>query len=625
MNLKSRLASLGRRFLKEESGQVFLVTYLGTMCLVGLAGVAVEVGHGYYALELLQASTNEATLAAAAGLPSSSQATTYAQSFSSLSNDQNQLQILQNVNLTVSPFCSTAVYNAYNVPCQSASGGTAYNAVAVVQTATSGLWLGRLFNGPSFTLEAVGTAAMAGGPLKPYNIALIIDTTGTMNNTDTSGDCGTGTVTSEECALQGVQTLLQAAYPCAAGQTCTDTDATPNDAVSLFVFPAIDGSTASNMTSCSASDPTTEVYTLPTHTAETYNTSNVPNGGVGYQVVTFPNGETYKSSDTSTSLRSGDILAQAAGANSCTGMKAKGGKGTYLAQVIYEAGEALQVEQAARPGTNNVMIILSDGNMDATMIYDSTTQTVNHVTTTTITSIDSTAEMQPTNGVVSGGTSNQLNGTKVAAWSAQQNTYTYPSAIGQCGQSVQAAYDVANKQTVSYTAGGTTTTYTLNNSNTTAYTKVYTVAYQSPNGSNGAGSQTGGNPESTSSTQECFSDLAYDVNNNWWNACGYSVAATACTVTITTGGGSWPAGESGFNGSGAATTIAATSPCASLAAMASSPSYFYSDQGDGCPVTSAANVINPNGTTGGLTTMASIFTKIVESLASPKLIPNGTT
>ena len=56
--MKIRLASLGRRALKEESGQVFAITGLGALLLVGLAGLAIEVGHGYYALELLQASTD---------------------------------------------------------------------------------------------------------------------------------------------------------------------------------------------------------------------------------------------------------------------------------------------------------------------------------------------------------------------------------------------------------------------------------------------------------------------------------------------------------------------------------------------------------------------------------------
>ena len=120
--MKVRFASMGLRALKEESGQVFAVTGMGALLLVGLAGLSIEVGHGYYALELLQASTDEATIAAASGLPSSTQAQTNAQNYSSEVAEQNKLNILQNIQLQVTPFCSTTVSTNLNVPCQAASG-----------------------------------------------------------------------------------------------------------------------------------------------------------------------------------------------------------------------------------------------------------------------------------------------------------------------------------------------------------------------------------------------------------------------------------------------------------------------------------------------------------------------
>jgi hypothetical protein len=474
----------------------------------------------------------------------------------------------------------------------------------------------------------MGTAAMAGGNYTPYNIAIIVDTTGTMNNQDTSGDCGTGSITAEQCALQGVRTLLSEAYPCAAGQSCTSGSATPDDAVSLFVFPMVTGASASHESDCGSTSTTTYPYTVPTHPAETF-TSGVPSGGDGYQVLSFGVGVSYRASDTASGLRSGDLLAQAAGANGCSGLKSPGGRGTYLAQVIYDAGQALQAEQAARPGTNNIMIILSDGNMDAAMQYTKSGSTITGLAGP---GASLPAELQPdSNGVLAPTTSgtnatyNDINGTKVPAWSAQANISTYPSAVGQCGQSVQAAYDVANKQTVTYsTLDGNSTTFTLNNNNPTAYTKVYTIAYQAYNVSNGAGNSNangGQGPESTASNQACFSDIPYDVNNNWWTAC----TATTCTPTVTTGGGSWPAGESGYSSTGGSATVAALSPCASLAAMASSPIFFFSDQGNGCPVTASGNVVNSSTGGVGLNAMAQIFSKIVTSLSNPKLIPNGTT
>ncbi len=55
----------------------------------------------------------------------------------------------------------------------------------------------------------------------------------------------------------------------------------------------------------------------------------------------------------------------AAGGAGCTGITAPGGEGTYYAQVIYAAQAALVAQQTANPGSQNAMIILSDGNATA--------------------------------------------------------------------------------------------------------------------------------------------------------------------------------------------------------------------------------------------------------------------
>jgi Flp pilus assembly protein TadG len=594
--MKIRWASLRRRSLKDESGQVFVITGLGCLLLVGLAGLAIEVGHGFFALELLQASTNEATLAAATGLPSSSQATTYANDYSSKVNQENSIGILQNISLTVTPFCSTTVSNSYGVNCVAAAAGdTAYNAVQVTQTAQSGLWIGQMFGVPLFNLKAIGVAAMDAETCKLCNIALIMDTTGSMGNSDSAADCTVSTKTQETCALQGFRALLGAAYPCYAGQTCTSGSATPDDVISLYVFPTIASNNVSDDTVCNSSNPNSTQYSLPAMAASTT-----------YQIIPYSSGATYRTNDTS-GLNSTDPLVYAAGGSTgqCSGLSPEGGEGTYYAQVLYQAGHDLQVEQAARPGSKNFLIVLSDGNATATEEYN--TQTVNHVSIITgLNTTDGQSEMVPSS---SGTSSSSLNGTKVPAWSAQQNIYTYPSNVGQCGQAVQAAYDVANSQTVTYsTLDGTSTTYTLNNADPSSYTAVYTIAFGSPNSSHGSGNS-GSNPKSSSSSEACYTDIPYNSSSNYWTAC----TASTCTATVTTNGGSWPTPNA------AETGITASSPCAALGAMASNPKNFYSDQGDSgspCPGSSVNS---------GITSLQAIFTSIFNSLGSPKLIPLGTT
>jgi Flp pilus assembly protein TadG len=604
--MKIHWASLRRRSLKDESGQVFVITGLGCLLLVGLAGLAIEVGHGFFALELLQASTNEATLAAATGLPSASQATAYANAYSSKVQQENAIGILQSAVLTVTPFCSSTVTTSYGVNCVAdAAGDTAYNAVQVTQTATSGLWIGQMFGVPLFNLKAVGVAAMDANACKLCNIALIMDTTGSMGQPDSASDCTVSTKTSETCALQGFRSLLAGAYPCYAGQTCTSGTSTPDDVVSLYVFPTIASNTIGDDDVCNTSAPNSVPYSMPALAA-----------GSTYQVIPYSSGATYRLNDAvATGLNPTDPLVYAAGGSTgqCSGLNPEGGEGTYYAQVIYQAGHDLQVEQAARPGSKNFLIVLSDGNATATEEY--TTATLKGITATTLNDGNnaSPSEMVPTTWPAANASYSSINGTKATAWSAQQNIYTYPSAIGQCGQAVQAAYDVANSQTVTYsTLDGTSTTYTLNNNDPSAYTAIYTIAFGSPNTSKGSGNS-GSNPKSSSSSEGCYTDLPYNASSNYWNACGFSVAATTCTSTVTTSGGSWPTPDAGETG------IAASSPCAALGAMASNPKNFYSDRGDSaspCPGSSVNS---------GITSLQAIFTSILNSLGSPKLIPLGTT
>ncbi len=78
-----------------------------------------------------------------------------------------------------------------------------------------------------------------------------------------------------------------------------------------------------------------------------------------------------------------------------------------------------------------------------------------------------------------------LNGTGAGS---NKNSYTYPSALGECGQAVQAAYDAATNSDYN---------------NTGSFTRVYTIGYGSP-------------------TSGCTTDKTY-------------------SATVTGGGGNWAA------------------------------------------------------------------------------------
>jgi hypothetical protein len=99
--------------------------------------------------------------------------------------------------------------------------------------------------------------------------------------------------------------------------------------------------------------------------------------------------------------------------------------------------------------------------------------------------------------------------------------------------------------------------------------------------------------------------------------CGQAVvaaqaAATAGTRVYTVGYGS---PTSGCASDKTYSAYPGITPCQAIGDMASSPSYFFSDDGDGC---TSANNIN-------ITNLKQIFQIIAGSYRTPKLIPNGTT
>jgi hypothetical protein len=213
---------------------------------------------------------------------------------------------------------------------------------------------------------------MAGAAAQKYNIAIVLDTTQSMTNSDPGGCTGSGksSPTKIQCALLGIQTLLKGLQPCTS--TSSGTTCTAFDGVSIFTYPEVPANTASQFTTCNGNAPNPVPYTAPTaggtwtnpvwtSTTPTY---QVTSGGTnGYGSDWSTNNQTVGSNGTYNN-KSG--LAVAAGAvNGCAGMQAKGGEGTYLAGAIYAAGASLAAQAKAIPNTKNAMIILSDGDATA--------------------------------------------------------------------------------------------------------------------------------------------------------------------------------------------------------------------------------------------------------------------
>jgi Flp pilus assembly protein TadG len=542
-----------RKFLKDQGGQSAVVVALTITAMMALAATSVEVGHVYYAYRELIASTNAAALAGAQTMSealldtSSSGAYTAAvtaavKQYSSVSpRGYNASSFLQNDQIAAQTlFCSSTMSAApFNVECQLPPGSTTgYNAIKVTQTATVPLWFGGLIGMKQMNLAYTASAAMKGGTNIPYNLAIIMDTTGSMGSIIRGDkDCTTSQIS---CAVQGLEVMLENMDPCQLNTTCSSSTPYVDD-VALFVFPA--PSTAYSANDYKAEYCGSRVSSVP------YNFVNVTPGtsqnlamestgtdAGAYEIIPF--NDVYKTSDTS-SLAVSSALAEAVGysGSGCAGLSAPGGQDTYYAQVIYTAQAALVQQQNANPSSKNIMIILSDGDATACALNANTAAGGCNSASNIV------AENNRSCGSTGGSCLNGT-GTKTSNPSGYQSP-NYPSALGECGQAVQAAQLA--------TAAGTV---------------VYTIGF---------GSETSG----------CLSDKAYTI-----------------TAGSADGAEAWPGGPY------------SKTPCNAIAAMASNPNTFYSDNSGGCPALTPANA--------DFTSLAEIFQAIVTGLTSPRLIPTGT-
>src|ERR1019366_3492148 len=113
----------------------------------------------------------------------------------------------------------------------------------------------------SLTLEATSTALMRGSVSSQYNVAVVLDSTGSMSSNDTDGNCSKNT-TKEVCALSGIQTLLSGLTPCSPGST-SSTCKSAFDSVALFTFPNVQANTAAFATKCAGGSPQGAPYSAP--------------------------------------------------------------------------------------------------------------------------------------------------------------------------------------------------------------------------------------------------------------------------------------------------------------------------------------------------------------------------
>jgi len=397
-----RLATEGRR---NERGQAIVVLVIWFVFVLAMAAVVADLGTVYLSYRQLQASTDAAALAAGQALPSTSTtlASNAASLYGAVSGGMNVYSSMTSVSM-VSGYpkflCSTTL-SGMGLGCSAAT--PIYNAVTVKQQATVPLNFLNYFSAalgahPSMKIATSATASgrMANGG--PYNVVIILDTTVSMQDGD--GDAANNPncngQSKIQCATQGIQTFLANITPC----YTIPCNSNPLNVVALMVFPGFVTS-GGNVLSQELSPVPTGTY--PWYVADEYNgsspsigASNISqykqyNGSGGasnmveeYEIVPFSS-DYWASTATKApaALNTSSNLVKAvlnapyytcSGGGSCVppvggppwGLADVGGEGTFYAGVITAAQDALVAEQALRPGTQNVIILLSDGDATAT-------------------------------------------------------------------------------------------------------------------------------------------------------------------------------------------------------------------------------------------------------------------
>ena len=344
--MKRRIASFFCRMHRDQRGAVAVLVGVMLFALVAFSAIVVDLGYLFYAQRSLQASADAAALAGAQNINAGAGGTAIstAISYSGVSGNKNA-----NANLTVtmaSGYPQLKCFTTTGVPC---TGPDSANAIVVVEQATVPLYFARVLGINTWQISATSTAGGRGGSTQALNVMIILDTTGSMNNSD--GSCAGNSRIA--CALGGIQVLLSGLWPCAenlanCGTVTSGNVANAVDEVGIMVFPGLTNASQDQYEyRCSGSpSPTTVSY------------------AASPDYLAIPLSSDYRISDaTTTPLNTASDLVIAAGAGCSPGIQAVGGYGTYYADAITAAQTALA--GAGRPNAQNVIILLSDGGANA--------------------------------------------------------------------------------------------------------------------------------------------------------------------------------------------------------------------------------------------------------------------
>ncbi len=268
-----------RRNLRQEGGQILPMTALMMVVLCGFAALVIDIGRVWIAQRQLQNAVDATALAIGQNMPNDyagwcqaagANASTDcgalsprppAFGYSGIAGGVNALfgygvapntPTVQFTCVSVAPGYTSGTCTAdastqdTSTPCQPGNSlapiGTGCNAVIVKQTASVKTTFAAIppFSFAKFTVSATSVASARGGATKPLDVAVVVDSTASMNAScgDNVPGIPNGQADKIDCAKQGVRTLLTGLWPCGQSyQNCNGQAAL--DRASLLTFPAL--------------------------------------------------------------------------------------------------------------------------------------------------------------------------------------------------------------------------------------------------------------------------------------------------------------------------------------------------------------------------------------------------
>lgn len=226
--LKPVAARGSRRLAREQQGQVIALMVVALIPLLGMVGLAVDIGYAYYSQRTLQSSADAASLAGASQLPNLPGAVGTAAQYGAKSGEKNAVQSggITGVTESISEKCVASL-----------PGCAPDNAVVVDESGSASTFFLRLFGVNSIPIRVESTAC---GPCadRPADIVIVFDRTGSMCQYWNGGN--DPACTKLNAAKSGIETMLTAFDPSV-------------DRVGLVVLPPVDSGKSNCTTPSSTS------------------------------------------------------------------------------------------------------------------------------------------------------------------------------------------------------------------------------------------------------------------------------------------------------------------------------------------------------------------------------------